>query len=405
MCALRTLTFVVLFALYRCLAFSQEVPAVPRVSFAPPIVFNSAGSYPTGIAAGDFNNDGTPDIIVGDLALSDAVVALGNADGTFGPWAGGCGSDPVSVVGVGKFDGKNPDALVNDTNFGLANVCYGDGTGEFPASGTFFVNESTTVMGFAVDDFNRDGNQDVAMVSEQQGFPAGEVIMFPGDGKGSFGTPTVLNTTLNPVAIAAGDFNNDGNPDLVVLADDTADFGGYVAVLLGNGKGQFGRRKLFRLPKNHGNLGFSPLSAIAVGDFNGDHKLDVAVAVSDWTSNVTSYVVILLGNGDGTFRKAKLAPAGPNPLTLMVADFNGDGIPDLVVGNVLRDVLGTVSVLLGKGDGTFYLPQTFAVNGQFPYMTVADFNNDGKPDIATANSDSSTISILLNTTPWPGDKK
>jgi len=89
---------------------------------------------------------------------------------------------------------------------------------------------------------------------------------------------------------------------------------------------------------------------------------------------------------------------------MAVADFNGDGIPDLAVGNIYRDAPGAVSVLIGKGDGTFYLPQTFPVNGEWPYMTVADFNNDGKPDIATANADSSTISILLNTTPWPKGK-
>ena len=370
------------------------------VSFSSPIVFPSAGSYPTGIAAGDFNNDGIADLIVGDVALTAASVSLGNGDGTFGGWDSGCGFDSVNVVGTARFDGRNLDALVNDIYDGLAQVCFGNGQGYFSGNGTFFVNPSTTVTAFAVDDFNRDANEDIAMTADEQGLPVGELLMFPGDGKGSFGTPTVLNTTANPVAAAAGDFNNDGAPDLVVLTDDVGDFGGDVAVFLGNGKGQFSHPKLFRIPKDHGKLGFSPLSTLVVGDFNGDHKLDVAVAISDWTSNATSYVIILLGHGDGTFRRGQIAPAGPNPITMAVADFNGDGIPDLAVGNIFRDAPGAVSVLIGKGDGAFYAPQTFLVNGEFPYMTVADFNNDGKPDIATANADSSSISILLNTTRW-----
>lgn len=380
------------------------------LSFAPPIVFNSAGSYPTGIAAGDFNNDGIPDLIVGDLALSGASVALGNGDGTFGQWGGVCGTgDPPSVVAVGKFDGQNLDALANDTEYGIAAVCLGDGTGYFSGGGIFAANPLTTVMGFAVSDFNRDRNEDVALVSEEQGLPVGQLLVFLGNGDGTFQQPRVLNTEANPVAVATGDFNGDGNPDLVVLTNDIGDFGGYVAVLLGDGKGGFGKPLTFRIPKNHGNLGFSPLSAIAVGDFNGDHNLDVALAVSDWTSNATSYVLILLGNGNGTFRRGQLAPAGPNPLSIAVADFNGDGIPDVVTGNARCatgcDGAGSISVLLGIGDGTFQQPRTFLVNGGFPGLVVADFNGDGKPDVATANADSSTISILLNTTPWPNKKK
>src|SRR5262245_1645537 len=87
------------------LAHPQAPSVGSGLSFAPPIVFDSVGSYPTGIAAGDFNNDGIPDLIVGDLALSVASVARGNGDGTFTQWDGDCGTgNPPSVVAVGKFD-------------------------------------------------------------------------------------------------------------------------------------------------------------------------------------------------------------------------------------------------------------------------------------------------------------
>jgi hypothetical protein len=401
---------VLLVTLLASRAFSQQTLVSERVSFAPPIVFNSLGSYPTGIAAGDFNNDGIQDLIVGDLALSEGTVALGNGDGTFTSWKGGCGTgDPAGVVAVGKFDGQNLDALANDTEYGVAAMCLGDGTGYF-SDGTFFIeNQLTTVTGFAVGDFNRDHNQDLALVSDEQGFPVGQLLVYLGNGDGSFQQPKTFNTTTNPVAVATGDFNNDGNPDLVVLTNDTGDFGGYVAVLLGNGKGGFGAPHLFRIPKDHPNLGFSPPSAIAVGDFDGDKRLDVAIAISDWTASGEGYVVVLLGNGDGTLHRGQVAPAGQNPLSIFVADFNGDGIPDLVVGNVPCasgcGSLGSISVLLGRGDGTFRPRQTFDVNGSFPQITVADFNGDGKPDVATANGNSSTISILLNTTSWPRKAK
>lgn len=180
------ISVVLWFAAFLPLASAQGVSAAP-VSFASPIVFNSLGSYPTGIAAGDFNNDGIPDLIVGDLELGQGSVALGNGDGTFGGWDGGCGAaGPASVVAVGKFDGQNLDALANDTEHGLAAVCLGDGTGYFSGGGTFVVNPLTIVTGFTVADFNRDRNEDVALVSEQQGFPLGQLLVFLGNGDGTF---------------------------------------------------------------------------------------------------------------------------------------------------------------------------------------------------------------------------
>jgi hypothetical protein len=382
-----------------------------EVQFAAPIVFASAGSYPAGIAAGDFNNDGIPDLIVGDEALSEAEVALGNGDGTFGGWNTGCGDGaPANVVAVGRFDGKNLGALVNDTERSYGTLCLGDGTGNFSGGDLFTVNGETTVTGFASADFNKDGNEDLVLVSAGQNWPVGEIAVYLGNGDGTFQNPMSLTRRAGPVAVSTGDFNGDGNPDIAVLTQDFGDFGGYVAVFLGDGKGSFGRPTLFRLPKNHGALGFSPLSGMAVGDFDGDGRLDVAVAVSDGSSNQTSYVGILLGNGDGSFRMGQLAPAGPDPVSIAAADFNGDLVLDLVTANFgCVDPInhgGCVGILIGNGDGTFQKPSLFKVSGNAPWpLTVADFNGDGKPDVATANGDSGSITVLLNTTQFPTEKR
>jgi|HubBroStandDraft_5_1064220.scaffolds.fasta_scaffold21129_2 hypothetical protein len=384
------------------LAYTKEKPAPPQVHFARPVVFRTAGNDPSGIAAGDFNNDGIPDLLVGDSGGGMSFVALGKGDGTFGDWLGGCasgdgGGDPAFVA-VGKFGGPLLDALGNGEQ-GYAFMCEGDGNGHFSGRWTFAFDPNEYAVGFATADFNRDGNLDVALIGQE-----GELIVYLEGAEGdTFWPAHTLYAMTTPVFIAAGDFNGDDNPDIVVLTSDYSDSGGYVGVLLGDGKGGFGSPLLFRIPEN--DLGYSRPSALAVGDFNGDGKLDVAVAISNWTSNDTSYVAILLGNGDGTFRKGQIAPAGPNPQSVAAADFNGDGILDLVVGNVPCGEgcgsPGSISVLLGNGDGTFQPPQTFAAGGAWPQVVVADFNGDGKPDVATANGDSSSVSVLLNITPAP----
>ena len=179
----------------------------------------------------------------------------------------------------------------------------------------------------------------------------------------------------DPQAMAVGDFNRDGNPDLV-----TANYlDNNVSVVLGVGNG------VFAAAVNY-DVGHNPIS-VAVADFNLDGKPDVAVA--NFGSNTVS---ILLGIGDGTFNAPVNNPVGGFPRAVAVGDFNRDGKPDLAVANYFID---DVSVLLGVGDGTLGAAVNYAV-GNHPYsVAVADFNRDGKPDLAVANSESSNVSVLL----------
>jgi VCBS repeat-containing protein len=181
-----------------------------------------------------------------------------------------------------------------------------------------------------------------------------------------------------PLSVTAGDFNGDTRLDLAVAnwLDDN------VSVLLGNGDGTL------QTAVNY-DVGDAPLSVTA-GDFNGDTRLDLAVANQD-DDNVS----VLLGNGDGTFQAAVNYDVGHFPRSMTAGDFNGDTQLDLAVANQDDD---NVSVLLGNGDGTFQPAVNYDV-GRFPRsVTAGDFNEDTRLDLAVANDGDANVSVLLNNT-------
>ncbi|MCI0456649.1 MAG: FG-GAP-like repeat-containing protein [Gemmataceae bacterium] len=230
----------------------------------------------------------------------------------------------------------------------------------------------------AVGDFNGDDKPDL-VVANQMGQNVGVLL---GNGDGTFQPARNFAAGSGADSVAVADFNGDHQPDLAVanLLDDT------VSVLLGQGDGTF------RPPRNFA-AGERP-SSVAVGDFNRDGVLDLAV--SDFATNLS----VLLGNGDGTFQAARnFRPGGGSPAGVTVGDFNGDGRPDLATANSFDfGNLGLgVSVLLGIGDGTFGPHQDFAVGSGPTDIQVGDFNRDGRPDLAVANSGggSTTVSVLL----------
>jgi hypothetical protein len=178
------------------------------------------------------------------------------------------------------------------------------------------------------------------------------------------------SAVAGPQSVAVADFNGDGKADLAVANY----YDNSVSLLLGNGDGTFRPAQTFF-------AGRAPLS-VAVGDFNGDGRPDLVLVTP-------SGVNVLLNNGDGTFRERSY-PAGSNPESVAVGDFNGDGRPDLAVANFISN---NVSILIGNSDGTFQAPLNFAVGNRPQQILTADFNGDGRPDLAVANANN--ISILL----------
>ena len=204
--------------------------------------------------------------------------------------------------------------------------------------------------------------------SNAQQLLPGTVTVLLGNGDGTF-TPMGASpaTGAAPLAIAVGDFNGDGIPDLAVTNRTYNN----VTILLGSGDGTF-------TPTAVSPATGAPYS-IAVGDFNGNSIPDLAVGDCD-----SDTVTILLGNGDGTFTPTSASLATGNcPNSIVAGDFNGDGIPDLAVTNDFSD---TVTVLLGNGDGTFTTAPSPATGSLPQSIAMGGFNGDGVPDLVVANA-------------------
>jgi hypothetical protein len=217
-------------------------------------------------------------------------------------------------------------------------------------------------------DFNHDGKLDLAIP-----IVGNSVSLLLGNGDGTFQPALNFSTGPLPYAAAIGDFNGDGNMDLATANETCPTIpcgSGSVSILLGNGDGTF-------KPHVEYATGVGPQS-VTTADFNGDSKLDLAIANNGFNSGNT--VSILLGKGDGTFLPHVDYLTTNVPLTVATGDFNMDGKLDLVVGN-----FGTISIFLGKGDGTFQPRVDYPAIGN-QSIVVADFNGDGKADLATEGS-------------------
>lgn len=328
------------------------------------------GQYtPQMLATGDFNGDGKADLVVQSEDNLSIYIELGNGDGTFTSAPGSpivlpCGY--AGAIAVADFNNDGKQDLAIQTACGVM-VLLGNGDGTFTLTQQSPI-PLNTANGIAVGDFNHDGNQDIAVIQYLESSNVVTVLLGNGDGTFTQAGGAAMTVGEEPDYIVAGDFTGDGTLDLAV--GDA--WQSTLTVYLGNGDGTFAEASgsPISLPED--------VTALAVGDFNGDGKTDIALSLYDEAE-------ILLSNGDGTFTQPSGSPYsldGSGAGGITVGDFNADGIPDIAVGAEIDTDNNEVVVLTGNGNGTF--ARSYFWSGPAESLAAADFNGDGTSDLAVA---------------------
>ena len=353
-------------------------------------------SLPTGdvglsaIAAADVNGDTHQDLVTANHGSQNLSVLLGGGDGTFAPSSGGdvFGLPPLDLA-VADVDGDGrPDLVYTDQTGGdqFVVVQFADINGDLLyQDNNAVLSTDAAPRGLAVGDLNGDGLPDIVVTNELDGTADGDLTIFLATGPAYTGSgpggayanaPLTLETGRQPSSVAIGDLNGDGRPDLAV----TNLFDGTVTLFLKNATGS---DYTAQTPLNIG-AGSGP-TAVAIGDLNGDGRPDLAVADGGGGAGGNSVTLFLKNAGAGY--TASVLAAGTAPSSVVIGDFSGDGLPDIVVANQNSN---TVTVFVKDATGSGYTPSVIGVGGGPTSLVAGDFNGDGKLDIATANSDSTT---------------
>jgi Flp pilus assembly secretin CpaC len=382
--------------------------ALPRTDY-------DVGKSPSSVAIADFNKDGHPDLVVANQADGTLSILMGNGDGTFTVPTSACAAIPQpfpaciqlpgvvsgttttaaspSAVVTGDFnDDGNMDIAVTDAANDQVLVLLGNGDGTFLAPVAYPTGSNPVAM--IAQDFDGDGQPDLAIVDQGNGSAAGAVSVLLGNKvngiqNGVMGTKVDYPVGVSPSAIASATFITSGFTSLAVTnaADNT------VSILLGHGLAATADGTFVPNTPPTFATGAGP-AGVATADFNGDNNQDLAV-----TNKTDGTVSILLGNGgvngNVTFTSALNSPfaAGSGPTAMIAENFTGTNT-DLAIAD---ETGNNADVLIGNGDGTFNTPISLPTGNAPISLASADLNGDSTLDLVTANNQSATVTVTLNT--------
>jgi hypothetical protein len=339
-------------------------------------------SQPQMLLSADLNNDNILDIAVTNTGNDNIGIFLGYGNGSFQSmktYDTGSQSLPYSLS-VSDFNNDNRSDLVV-ANFGSNNIgiILGFDIGAYTALPVLIIYSAAQqyLQYIAIGDFNNDNISDIVFIDRIDAI----VGIFLTQNNGTFLNPTTYSTGgSSPTCIAAGDFNNDKHLDIIITNRDSNNIG----LLFGYGNGTF----IGPITSSTGT-NFTP-KTLAIGDFNNDNQLDIVIGDSS-----TNQIGILLGLNNGTFSNMSIyfTRSGSTPSSLAVGDFNNNTYLDIVVADYGS---GNIEILLGYGNGTMANSTVYSTTGTFPIgVAVGDFNNDNRLDIVVVTFDDGVVAVYL----------
>jgi hypothetical protein len=349
--------------------------------FNPITYFTGSYSYPRSVAVGDFNSDSLLDIVVANSGTNNFGVFFGYGNGTFSSqvtFSTGNFSSPYDIA-VGDFNNDTQlDVTIVNYNGNNVGIFLNHGNSSFSNQNTYSTGTGSGPCGVTVSDLNYDQRLDIA-VAICYNYDIGILL---GYGNGTFSTLVTYSTGSNswPNSIVIGDWNNDDRLDIAVANRDTDNIG----VFLGNGDGTFRGQRTYSTGTNS-----HPIS-IAFGDFNKDSLLDIVVANSI-ANTVGVFLDFTYINGvpEGSYSTGSAS----HPRAVALGDFNNDAQVDIAIANYGS---GNVGVLFGYTNGTFST-QTRFITGSLSFPTsiaIGYLDQDSELDIAVANSGTENVGIF-----------